>query len=133
MKTRIFCVLALLGGTPLVLPTLAQPSAPAAKSNSPGIPMATPPPALPVIAPQRPERPAANDRYVWVPGHYRPQDDTWTWVNGGWHLPPTDISVWIEPVYDAANKLWFKGYWQPDVPAHSPAPATPKKQPNATY
>lgn len=83
--------------------------------------MAQPPPATPLAPTERPPRPAESDRYVWVPGHYRPVEGRWTWVDGSWHLPPTEISVWIESSYDPANKLWFTGYWQPDAPSHSPA------------
>jgi hypothetical protein len=76
------------------------------------VPMLHAPPMAQVEA--KPPSPVAGR--VWVPGHWVPEKGEWRWTKGEWRLPPTPISVWIEPRYDAKTKQWSAGYWQPDRP-----------------
>ncbi len=82
-----------------------------------GFEMANPPP------PPRPETKTAapGSDYVWVAGHYMPVAKIWRWVCGEWAVPVTSISVWIPANYDAKEKKWHPGYWQPDAPLTPPA------------
>lgn len=91
---------------------------------SPDFEMDTPPP------PPRPEtKPAPPDPgYVWVPGHYMPVKGKWRWVRGEWAVPATPSSVWIAASYDAKERKWSPGYWQPDKPS-APESETPSKDP----
>jgi hypothetical protein len=96
--------------------------------TTPDFAMDTPPPA------PRPEtKPGAPaEGMVWVAGHYMPVKGEWRWVNGEWAVPATPISVWIPARYDAEQKKWAPGYWQPDAPTTPPAePATKPVTPAA--
>ena len=92
------------------------------RAASPDFEMETPPP------PPRPEaKPASpNPSYVWVPGHYMPVKGGWRWVGGEWAVPATPSSVWIAASYDAKEKKWSPGYWQPDRPSAPDPEGSPK-------
>ncbi len=94
-----------------------------ARTTSPDFEMSTPPP-LP-----RAETKSAipESGFVWVPGHYMPVKGEWRWVRGEWAPPATPESVWIPASYDAKEKKWSPGYWQPDRP-YTPEPASPTKE-----
>jgi len=101
--------------------TSGMPSEPVV--TTPDFQMDTPPPAP--REETKPEAPAAG--YVWVPGHYMPVKREWRWVRGEWAVPAQPISVWIPAKYDAKEKKWAPGYWQPDAttPNEPPAPKNP--------
>jgi len=61
-----------------------------------------------------------------------PVKGVWRWVNGEWAVPATPISVWISANYDAKEKKWSPGYWQPDVTTTPTAESTPKPDTPAT-
>jgi len=90
--------------------------------KTPDFEIAVPPP------PARPEPPAPLSPvagHVWVAGHHMPVKGEWRWVRGEWAEPATPSSVWIPARYDAKEKKWTPGYWQPDRPyeLESEAPA----------
>src|SRR5215213_8419583 len=64
--------------------------------------ISTPPPAP--REETKPVAPAAN--YVWKPGHWAVVKGEWQWTPGEWGVPPTPISVWIEPKYEEKEQLW---------------------------
>ena len=86
-----------------------------ARIVSPDFEMEEPPPP-----PRSETKPASPDpSYVWVAGHYMPVKGEWRWVRGEWAVPATPSSVWIPASYDAKEKKWSPGYWQPDKPSAS--------------
>ncbi len=100
-----------------------------AAATKPDFIIAAPPPAPPTET--KPAAPGPN--LVWVPGHYMPTRGKWSWVAGAWSVPATPSSVWIPARYDAPEKRWTPGYWQPDRPASSDTdPANPSSD-NPTY
>ncbi|MEO7414384.1 MAG: hypothetical protein ABIZ81_13610 [Opitutaceae bacterium] len=90
-------------------------------------PMDAPPPA-----PRAEIQPAApGPDLVWVEGHSMPVEQEWRWVMGSWAKPATPISVWIPSRYNAKEKKWFPGYWEPDRPPMTPADSPASTKPAA--
>jgi len=111
---------------PQPAPANGSPGTPATQSEpqvtTPGFEMAEPPPA-----PRAETKPAApGPNYVWVAGHHMPVKGEWRWVQGEWAIPALPISVWVEARYDAKEKKWSPGYWQPDVAMTPPTELTTK-------
>jgi hypothetical protein len=90
--------------------------------TTPAFEMAAPPPAP--RAETKP--PAPGPGLVWVAGHHMPVQGVWRWVNGEWAVPATPISIWIPASYNATEKKWSPGYWQPDVTTTPTAESTPR-------
>ena len=51
--------------------------------------------------------------YVWIPGYWERDPDTWRWVSGHWDKPPNQKARWVNGSWswDEGRWHWVSGHW----------------------
>jgi hypothetical protein len=52
--------------------------------------------------------------YVWVPGYWTWEGNTWGWVAGRWEQPPERMATWVpgQWIQRGEEWVWRAGHWQ---------------------